>query len=141
MATYLRPVTVAINGKRNMFLLSLLLNRFVIGLLVSLGLVAGGYFAKHSYDNGKREEGRAEMKAKLQPQIDSAVAALAESSKAMAALKESSEKLKKQAEAEQTANAGRRTVEKTRIEYIDRVVPTGATECERTSDAIKKVLR
>ena len=38
-------------------------------------------------------------------------------------------------------NKNRRTVEAARIEYIDRIVPTGDTECLKTSDAIKRVLR
>ena len=138
MATYLRPVAVAINGKTKM---DSFLIRALISVVVSLALMAGGIFAWHRFVESYRAEGRAEMKAKLQPQLDSCNAALAESAKAMAALKANSDKLKTQVAAAQTANAGRRTVEKTRIEYIDRIVPTGNTECERTSDAIKKVLR
>ena len=113
----------------------------MIQLILFVVIAALAFAGKQGYDNGKRAEGRAEITAKLQPQLDSANAALAESVKAMAVLKASSDKLQKQTEAAQTANTGRRTIEKTRIEYIDRIVPAGNTECERTSDAIKKVLR
>ena len=122
-------------------MIALLLNRWVIGLVASLVLIAGGYFAWQRVVEGYRAEGRAEMKAKMQPQLDSAVAALAESQKAMAVLKENSERLKQLAAQAQKVKIVRQGVEKTRIEYIDRIVPTGATECDRTSDAIKKVLR
>ena len=122
-------------------MIALLLNRWVIGLVASLVLMAGGYFAWQRVVEGYRAEGRAEMKAKMQPQLDSAIAALAESQKAMAALKENSERLKGQAAQAQKVKIVRQDVEKARIADIDRIVPTGATECDRTSDAIKKVLR
>ena len=113
----------------------------MIQLILFVVLAGLGFAGKHGYDNGKRAEGRAEVTAKLQPKLDIAVAALAESQKAVTALKENSERLKQLAAQAQKVKIVRQGVEKTRIEYIDRIVPTGATECDRTSDAIKKVLR
>lgn len=107
-------------------------------------LAALGFAGKHAYDSGKRAEGRMEMIpaiATLTKQLESDVEAFGKINGYMLEIKAGSDRLKKQVTAAQTANTGRRTVEKTRIEYIDRIVPTGATECERTSDAIKKVLR
>ena len=81
------------------------------------------------------------MKAKMQPQLDSAVAALAESAKAMAVLKANSERLKQQAAQAQKVKIVRQDVEKVRVEAIEKIVPAGATECERTADVIEKALR
>ena len=113
----------------------------MIQLILFVVLAALGFAGKHGYDNGKRAEGRAEVTANLQPQLDSAVAALVESQEAMAVLKKDGERLKQLAAQAQKVKIVRQDVERTRIEHIDRVVLTGNTECERTSDAIKKVLR
>ena len=115
-----------------------------IQLILFVGLAAIGFAAKHSYDNGKRAEGRAEMVpalVKATEQLDRDIVAFGEVAKAFAAIKANSERLKQLAAQAQKVKIVRQDVEKTRIEYIDRVVPTGTNECERTSDAIKKVLR
>ena len=145
MSTYLRPVSVAINGKPKMFFLPLLLNRYVLSLVASLAFAAGSYFAWQHYVAGPyRAQGRAEMLptlASATTQLDHDTAAFGEIAKALGSIKENSERLKKQALRAQQVKIVRQEVEKTRIEYIDRIVPAGDTECERTSDAIKKVLR
>ena len=145
MATYLRPVTVAINGKTKMFLLPLLLNRYVLGLIGALALMAGGYWAwEHYVAAPYRAEGRAEMVPTIErqtAQLQADVEAFKQIESSMLEIKANSEKLKKQVAAAQAANAGRKAIETTRIEYIDRIVPTGNTECERTTDAISKGLR
>ena len=59
----------------------------------------------------------------------------------MVKIKADDTKLKQQVVAAQGANSKRKVVEVERVKYIDRVVLAGATECERTKDAIRQVLR
>ena len=126
-------------------MIALLLNRYVIGVIASLALAAGGYFAWQHYVAGPyRAQGRLEMVPALVSatnQLERDIAAFKEVDAAFAVIKKDGERVKRQIAIAQAANANRRTIETTRIEYIDRVVPTGNTECERTTDAIKKVLR
>ena len=122
-----------------------LLLPYVLYAIGAAAIIGGVYFAwQHFVAGPYRAEGRAEMVPTIErtnKQLNADTEAFKEIEKAFGAIKENSERLKKQVAAAQTANAGRRTVEKTRIEYIDRIVPTGETECLRTSDAIRKVLR
>ena len=126
-------------------MIALLLNRYVIGVIASLALAAGGYFAfQHYVAEPYRAQGRLEMVPALVSatnQLERDIEAFKRIEAAMLELKAGSDRLKKQIAIAQAANANRRVVETTRIEYIDRIVPTGNTECERTTDAIKKVLR
>ena len=123
-------------------MIALLLNRYVFGFIGVTALALASMFAwSHLVAEPYRAQGRAEMKAKMQPQLDGAVAALAESAKAMAVLKANSERLKQQAAQAQRVKIVRQDVEKTRVEIIEKFVPVGDTECARTSDAIKRVLR
>ena len=115
-----------------------------IQLILFVGLAALGFAGKHAYDSGKRAEGRLEMVPALVSatnQLERDIVAFKEVDAAFAVIKKDGERVKKQIAIAQAANANRRSIETTRIADIDRVVPTGNTECERTSDAIKKVLR
>ena len=126
-------------------MIALLLNRYVLSLIGALALMAGGYWLwQHYVAAPYRAEGRMEMIpaiATLTKQLESDVEAFGKINGYMLEIKAGSDRLKKQVAAAQTANTGRRTIEKTRIEYIDRIVPAGNTECERTTDAISKGLR
>lgn len=115
-----------------------------IQLIFFAALAALAFAGKHAYDNGKRAEGRAEMLPTIQRGIDQLKAdteAFKQIETSMLEIKANSAKLKKQVEFAQKLNANRNAQEKTRVEYIDRIVPSGNTECERTTDAIKKGLR
>ena len=117
----------------------------LISLLASLALMTGGYFAwQHFVAEPYRAEGRMEMVPALEAatkQLEATAVALKQVEGYMLVIKQNSDKLKRQVEAAQKANAARKTTETVRTEHIDRVVPVGNTECERTADAIKKVLR
>ena len=125
--------------------LPLLLNRYVLIALGSLALMAGGYFAwQHYVAEPYRAQGREQMRPTIEAlvkQLESDVAGFKAIEGYMLDIKANNEKLKKQVEIAQKANANRKSVEASRVEYIDRIVPTGNTECERTTDAIKKGLR
>ena len=134
-------------------MIALLLNRWVLGLIGSLALMAGLYFAwNHFVVEPYREEGRiqgqAKARAELLPlleaataQLDRDVAAFGEITKAFAVIKRESARLKLQAENAIVIKAARNKAADVRVEYIGRLVPSGANECERTSDSITKVLR
>ena len=126
-------------------MIGLLLNRYVIGLLASLALMAGVYFAwQHFVAGPYRAEGRAEMVPTIERtnnQLNADTEAFKTIEKAFGEIKENSERLKKLAAQAQKVKIIRQDVEKTRVEYIDRLVPVGATECERTADVITKALR
>lgn len=125
--------------------LPLLLNRYVLIALGSLALMAGGYFAwQHYVAEPYRAQGREQMRPTIEAlvkQLESDVAGFKAIEGYMLEIKANSAKLKKQVEFAQKLNANRSAQEKTRVEYIDRIVPSGNTECERTSDAIAKGLR
>ena len=130
-------------------MIALLLNRYVLAFVgiaaMALGIMlAWSRFVAEPY----REEGRAEVSAKLLPvlakakgQLDADVEAFAKVTAALELLKANGERLKKQSAQAQKVKIVRQEVERTRIEYIDRLVPTGATECERVTDVIEKALR
>lgn len=126
-----------------------ILIRYAIYALIAAFVVGGGLVAWQRLVAGPyREEGRAEVRAKLLPILKTAtdqlirdVVAFKQIEGYMLKIKADSEKIGKQVATAQTANSARRGAEKTRIEYIDRVVLTGSSECERTKDAIRQVLR
>ena len=126
-------------------MIALLLNRYVIGLLASLALMAGVYVAWERYvAEPYRAQGRAAMVPALATataQLDRNVEAFGEISKSFAVLKEASDRLAVLAAQAQKVKIIRQEVEKTRVEYIEKIVPTGATECEQTADVISKALR
>ena len=49
--------------------------------------------------------------------------------------------MKKATALAEKANANRKAQEVARVEYVDRLVPVGNTECERVTDVITKGLR
>ena len=126
-------------------MIALLLNRYVLGFVGFTALALAGMFAwSHLVAEPYRAQGRAQMLptlASATAQLDRDTAAFGEITKAFAVLKANSERLRSQAAQAQKVKIVRQDVEKTRVEYIDRVVPVGDTECARTSDAIKRVLR
>ena len=126
-------------------MIALLFNRYVFGLLASLVLMASGYFAWERFVvKPYREEGRAQMLPALEKakaQLDRDVEAFAKITASIEIIKADSERLKKLAVAAQKVKIIRQEVEKTRVEYIDKIVPAGATECEQTADVIEKAFR
>jgi len=125
--------------------LALLTNRYVLYVVGSLALMTGGYFAwQHYVAAPYREQGRAEMRPTIEllsKQLQSDQAAFNEIAASMQAIKDASERMKKATALAEKANADRKTKEVARVEYIDRLVPVGNTECERVTDVITKGLR
>ena len=125
--------------------LALLTNRYVLYVVGSLALMAGGYFAwQHYVAEPYRQQGRAEMRPTIEllsKQLQSDQAAFNEIAGHMQAIKDASERMKKATALAEKANTDRKTKEVARVEYIDRLVPVGNTECERVTDVITKGLR
>lgn len=125
--------------------LALLTNRYVLYVVGSLALMTGGYFAwQHYVADPYREQGRVEMRPTIEllsKQLQSDQAAFNEIAASMQAIKDASERMKKATALAEKANANRKTQEVARVEYIDRLVPVGNTECERVTDVITKGLR
>lgn len=125
--------------------LALLTNRYVLYVIGSLALMTGGYFAwQHYVAAPYREQGRAEMRPTIEllsKQLQSDQAAFNEIAASMQALKAKSEEMKKATALAEKANANRKAQEVARVEYVDRLVPVGNTECERVTDVITKGLR
>ena len=122
-------------------LASLLLNRYTVGFIGVLAVVAalalGWYQLKEKY----REEGRAEVRAELLPQLEADKKAFDQIAASMLTIKANSERIKKSVAIAQAANSARQKQETTRVATIEAIAPTGATECERTDDAITRALR
>lgn len=105
---------------------------------VLLALAAGGaWYEKSAYDERRRSEGRAE----LLPQLKADKAAFDSIAGYMKAIESKSDEMKKAVALAEKANANRKNQEVARVEYIDRLVPVGNTECERVTDVITKGLR
>ena len=125
--------------------LALLTNRYVLYVVGSLALMTGGYFAwQHYVAEPYRQQGRVEMRPTIEllsKQLQSDQAAFNEIAASMQAIKDASERMKKATALAEKANANRKTQEVARVEYIDRLVPVGNTECERVTDVITKGLR
>jgi len=125
--------------------LALLTNRYVLYVIGSLALMTGGYFAwQHYVAEPYRQQGRVEMRPTIEllsKQLQSDQAAFNEIAASMQAIKDASERMKKATALAEKANANRKTQEVARVEYIDRLVPVGNTECERVTDVITKGLR
>ena len=125
--------------------LALLTNRYVLYVVGSLALMTGVYFAwQHYVAAPYREQGRAEMRPTIEllsKQLQSDQAAFNEIAASMQALKAKSEEMKKATALAEKANANRKAQEVARVEYVDRLVPVGNTECERVTDVITKGLR
>ena len=126
-------------------LIALLTNRYVLYVVGSLALMTGGYFAwQHYVAEPYRQQGRVEMRPTiklLSKQLQSDQAAFNEIAASMQAIKDASERMKKATALAEKTNANRKTQEVARVEYIDRLVPVGNTECERVTDVITKGLR
>lgn len=147
----------------------LLLNKYVAYFLATALIVAGFYFAWEHYvatpyrDEGKAiglvaglaqgkalgiTQGRAAERAELMPTIEALTLRLDNDVKAFESIQASmllitrnSENIKQAVKKAAAINATRNKAAETRVEYIDRIVPVGATECEKTADAVAKVLR
>ena len=126
-------------------LLAIITNPIVMYVVGSLALMTGGYFAwQHYVAAPYREQGRAEMRPTIEllsKQLQSDQAAFNEIAASMQALKAKSEEMKKATALAEKANANRKAQEVARVEYVDRLVPVGNTECERVTDVITKGLR
>ena len=122
-----------------------LLLPYVLYAIGAAAIIGGVYFAwQHFVAGPYRAEGRAEMVptiARSTNQLKADTEAFKTIEKAFGEINENSDRLKKLAAQAQKVKIVRQEVEKTRVEYIDRLVPTGATECERTADVITKALR
>jgi hypothetical protein len=116
-----------------------------IAYAVAAALAVGGaWWAKSSYDEDKREEGRAE----LRPSLSAATEQLNENARAfdeingyMSALKTKTASVKQAVALAQKANLERQRQESERLAEIDSVPVVGNTACERTSNTIRSVLR
>ena len=112
---------------------------------VLFALAAGGiWYEKNAYDERRWAEGRSQ----LQPALNAAVAQLKADTAAfatiegyMTAITTKSAAVAVALTAAAKTNTNRKTGEAARVQYIERLVPVGATSCERTSDMIKKSLR
>jgi len=126
-------------------LLAIITNPIVLYVVGSLALMTGGYFAwQHYVAEPYRQQGRVEMRPTIEllsKQLQSDQAAFNEIAASMQAIKDASERMKKATALAEKANANRKSQEVARVEYIDRLVPVGNTECERVTDVIKKGLR
>ena len=126
-------------------LLAIITNPIVMYVVGSLALMTGGYFAwQHYVAAPYREQGRVEMRPTIEllsKQLQSDQAAFNEIAASMQALKAKSEEMKKATALAEKANANRKAQEVARVEYVDRLVPVGNTECERVTDVITKGLR
>lgn len=123
--------------------------KLLIGLALSAGVIGGSYFAWQRYiAEPYRAEGRAQEAERLQPiikdytdRLEADVKAFKEIEKAFTAINAHSERLKKLATQAQKVKSVRQGEEKTRVDNIDRIVPTGETECLRVFDVIDRALR
>ena len=126
-------------------LLAIITNPIVLYVVGSLALMTGGYFAwQHYVAEPYRQQGRVEMRPTIEllsKQLQSDQAAFNEIAASMQAIKDASERMKKATALAEKTNANRKTQEVARVEYIDRLVPVGNTECERVTDVITKGLR
>jgi len=126
-------------------LLAIITNPIVLYVVGSLAFMTGGYFAcQHYVAEPYRQQGRVEMRPTIEllsKQLQSDQAAFNEIAASMQAIKDASERMKKATALAEKANANRKTQEVARVEYIDRLVPVGNTECERVTDVITKGLR
>lgn len=129
---------------------NLLLNKYVLGALAIAALLFGFWlYVWNPYvAEPYREQGRAQMKAEMLPiieaqskRLDADIAAFKEIEINFRKISENSERLKKQAAQAQKIKVIREQVEVARIEYIDRIAPSGETECQRMDDVISKALR
>ena len=112
---------------------------------LAAGVTAGGYFAwQHFVANPYRAQGRAQLQPALNAtvlQLKADIAAFKEVEGYMTALVDDSKRIAAAGVEADKANDKRRGREKARIIYLNDIIPKGATECERTSDAIARTLR
>ena len=118
-------------------LASLLLNRYVLGFIGVLAVVAGLTLGWYQLKEKYRNEGRAE----LLPQLEADKKAFDQIAASMLVIKQNSEKIKQQVARAASINATRNKAETARVATIEAIQPAGATECERTDDAITRALR
>ena len=79
--------------------------------------------------------------AKAKAQLDRDVEAFGKVTAAIEVLLAETLRLEVKAAQAQKVKIIRQEVEKTRVEVIEKIVPIGATECEKTADVITKALR
>ena len=125
----------------------------VLGLLLAAALGAAGWFAwQHfvaaPYRTQGRIEGRALERKALLPiietqtkQLEADITAFKEIEKSFVLIKANSDRLVALAAEAQKVKIIRQTVEKEKVVYLDAIVPSGETACQRTDDVISKALR
>ena len=118
--------------------------------LAIVAVMAGLYFGvSHAWNKyvaePYRAEGRAQEGKRLLPTIEAQsnaleadIKAFKEIEKAFLAINENSERLKKLAVQAQKVKIVRQVEERERIEYLEKLVPVGNTECEKVFDAIDR---
>lgn len=115
--------------------------RWLIGGALAAAVAGLGAWQFHAYKEGLRAEGYAQGRESLVPQLQADEQAFREITGYMQSITANSTRLKERVAAAEKRAGQRQIVERERIQYIDRVEPTGETECLRTMDAIDKVLR
>lgn len=126
-------------------MIALLANRW---LWYVVSVVALGALLRWSFVEYVKNPYIAQGRAQLQPALNATVLQLKADTVAfkeidgyMTALINDSKRIAAAGVEADKANDKRKSQEKIRIVYLDKFVPTGDTECERTSNAILKVLR
>ena len=131
------------------FILGLIGNKYVMGILAALALMVGMIYAwEHYIANPYRAQGAAAMRAKLQPALDKAVAQLnadadsfAEIAASMKAITDKSAARERELTEAKRINTSRQAAERSRIETIKKLIPVGATDCDQIQDLINRSLR
>ncbi len=121
----------------------------LIGFLAIAAAMIGVYFAwEHYVAKPYIEQGKAIGRSEMLPTIenlklrlDADIEAFQKINGYFVEINAGSARIQKQLDKANAQNATRVQATKARIEYIDRIVPVGATECEKTADAVAKVFR
>ena len=131
------------------FLLGLIGNKYVLGILATLALLLGVLYAwEHYVANPYRAQGAAAMQAKLKPALDKAIAQLnadaesfTEIAASMKAITDKSAARERDLTEAKLINSSRQATERSRIEAIKKMIPVGATDCDQIQDLINRSLR
>ena len=119
-------------------------SRFLVYGAFAVVVVSSAWYIKRTYDEGKREEGRAELRESLNgtiAQLAADKAAFDKVTESMTTIKQHSQLRQKAVATAAAANAERKEQEAKAIERIDAKVFAGETECERTDSAINELFR
>lgn len=112
-------------------------------IIAVIVLLLGGYVG-HRLGSASGERVVSKMRAEVMAataQHERDTEALQIANEGIERLKAASEQREQQLVEAMARNTQRQAKAVERVKYIERYVPTGATECERTSDAITEALR